>query len=92
MSVRTVLGKFHSESVSLSAGVAKVLNGTGTDRPTPRLNLTLLSPAAIYLGGPDVSASNGLPWPANTALSLDCMDGLWAFSAGATTVAILEGF
>lgn len=92
MSMRTLLVKFHSEAVALTAGVPKVLNGTGTDRPDPRKSLTLSSPTALFLGGPDVSAANGIPWPANAPLSLDCTDGLYAFSVAGTTVNILEGF
>ena len=92
MSMRTLLVKFHSEAVALTAGVPKVLNGTGTDRPSPRLSLTFTPVTDIYLGGPDVSAANGLPWKAGSPFALDCTDGLYAFSAAGTTVNILEGF
>ena len=90
--MRTILGKFHSEAVSLTAGTAKVLNGTGTDRPTPRLNITLGSGTAFFVGGPDVNATNGFLIAANQPYSFDSTDGLYAFSASAITVNILEGF
>ena len=90
--MRTILGKFHSEAVSLSAGAAKVLNGTGTDRPTPRLNITVSGTTLFFVGGPDVNATNGFPVAANQPYSFDATDGLYGFSASAITVNILEGF
>ena len=90
--MRTILTKFHSEAVSLTAGTPKVLNGTGTDRPTPRLNLTLAGTTVFFIGGPDVNATNGFPVAANQPYSFDATDGLYAFSASAITVNILEGF
>ena len=90
--MRTILTKFHSEAVSLTAGAPKVLNGTGADRPTPRLSLMVSSATLFFVGGPDVNATNGFPVPAAQTFSFDSTDGLYAFSASAITVSILEGF
>lgn len=91
--MRTVLGAFNSESVNVGTSPV-LLDGVAATRPRGvRLSLVVTTGAAdVFVGGSNVTTANGKKILANGELALDCLSGLYAVAAAATTVNILEGY
>lgn len=93
--MRTILGAFHAQTLTLTAATATHLVGSGATRPADgRKSLVVknTSGAVLYIGGPGVTAANGYPLNAGEAFPADSVGGLYALSAAGGTVNILEGF
>lgn len=93
--MRTILGAFHAQTLTLTAATATHLIGSGATRPTDgRKSLVVknTSGAVLYIGGPGVNAMDGYELAAGEAFPADSVGGLYAFSTAGGPVQILEGF
>ena len=95
MSNRIILSNFNLEEIALTANTRKVLDGVAATRSTgERLSIVVTAGAAdLYLGGPSLTVGTIPTVKAGLQIALDVGNlGLYAISASACTVSILEGF
>lgn len=85
--------QFNSEVVTVGT-TAKLLTGVKAGRPQSPRKTVGFSPAAdIWIGGADVTTTNGFKIAAGTPFSVDSVDGLYAITGtGTSAVSLLEGF
>lgn len=90
--MRTILGNFNTET--LAVGTTRVpLVGVSAGRCTDaRKCLLITANGDLFVGGANVTTTNGKAMSAGGEMSFDAVDGLYAIATANTTIHLFEGF
>lgn len=90
--MRVILGAFNTENIAVGTTPVRLVGVAATRPTTARLALLLTAGGDLFVGGANVTITNGKAVAAGGELSFDAVDGLWAVAATNTTCHLFEGF